>query len=243
MPSRRKAAVSASSKRRSATRTSVNWSRARSRASGSAGSSRVTSARCKPLGRCASRLCKTARMAGSWMAWKSSSTQTRGSPNPSGLRRPEGFGSARGVEIVEQRGHQRRLRRQLAGQQRGQQLGADGRVNPLQGGHQVGAEAQRVVVGLLQRQPGHRLVELGRPLRRQRRLAIAGRRGDQCQRMAGGQPCVQPRQQSRPRHLMAGRDRPVELGGQQRGSGGVRRHGGIIPARWTARQQRGCQKL
>jgi hypothetical protein len=66
--------------------------------------------------------------------------------------------------------------------------------------------------------------------------------GDQCQRMAGGH-LRQPSQQRRPRHLVAGRDRPVELGGQQRESGWVRRHGGIIPARWTARQQRGCQKL
>ncbi len=105
----------------------------------------------------------------------------------------------------------------MAGQQRGQQLGADGGVNPLQRGHEVGAEAQQVVVGFVQGQPGDRSVQLGGPLRGQRRLAIAGRRGDQRQRPAGGQAVVQPRHKRRPGHGMARGRGPVELGGEQGG--------------------------
>ena len=51
----RKSAASAAVKRRSAARSSVNWPRARSRARGRGGSSRVAMTRCICGGRCSSK--------------------------------------------------------------------------------------------------------------------------------------------------------------------------------------------
>ena len=52
----------------------------------------------------------------------------KGRAKPFGSSKTRRVWRQRGVEVVEQGRHQRRRRRQLAGQQRGQQLGADGRV-------------------------------------------------------------------------------------------------------------------
>ena len=92
------------------------------------------------------------------------------------------------AELVEQRGEDRLDRRWLGPLQQGQRPCADPRRHRLQRGHQVGPERRGLVVAWVERKP-RRGPFIGRsgcqPLGQQRRLAEAGRGGDERQLRLG----------------------------------------------------------
>ena len=79
----------------------------------------------------------------------------------------------------------------------------------------LGAKSNRVVIGVIQRQPGFGAAGLGGEFGQGRGLAKACRPADQ--RQAPGQPGPgqQPRRQPRARHAIAAQLGDVELGGKQ----------------------------
>jgi hypothetical protein len=97
-----------------------------------------------------------------------------------------------GTEFVEQRGEDRVDRRRLRRLEERERPRVDPGHGSPQRGDQVGPEGCRLIVALVEREPGHRL-SIGRricqPLGQQRRLAAARRRGDERQRPCG--PVIQ----------------------------------------------------
>ena len=84
-----------------------------------------------------------------------------------------------GSDLVDQRGQDDLDRRWLRGLERAQHAFFDIGLNRLQGGDEVGQEADRVVVTLIQREPGSAnrwfdSLATGYPLAGQRRLAETG---------------------------------------------------------------------
>ena len=91
-------------------------------------------------------------------------------------------------ELVEHRREDGLDRRWLGPPEHGQRMGADPRRHRLQRGDQVGPEGGGFVVSQVEREPRHR-PSIGRsgcqPLRQERRLAEAGRGGDERQLRLG----------------------------------------------------------
>jgi hypothetical protein len=104
----------------------------------------------------------------------------------------------------------------LPGMQRTQE-GARGlpeaAVNRLDGRYQVQEEAHRLVVPLVQRDPGHRKLATPAPVREQRRLAETGRRGDDRQLVP--RALIQLLVETRTRHGIRSTTGDVELGLEQ----------------------------
>ena len=108
-------------------------------------------------------------------------------------------------------------RRWLGLLQEGERTRADPRRHRLQRGDQVGPERHGLVVSLVEREPRHGPFtgRSGRqPLGQERRLAEAGRGGDEGQLRLG--PAAQALAQPRTCHQAASWPRDVELGLQQR---------------------------
>ena len=118
-----------------------------------------------------------------------------------------------GGQLVDQRRHQplEGCRRRRA-QQRADPL-PDPRPRPVQRGNHVPPEPHRVVVGCVQRQPGHRAVARRDPVGQQGRLAGPGRGAHQDQ--PPRQPLIERPRQPRARHEPRPRARHVQLGRQQ----------------------------
>ncbi|MCY1425594.1 hypothetical protein D9M71_413850 [compost metagenome] len=152
-------------------------------------------------------------------------------------------GIAQRLEVVEEEGEGLRQRHQLIGQVDGARdfVGADRklRCDVLQGADQVADEARRVVVGVVQGQPGHRAAG-----RRQRleglahdgRLAETGRRMHQDQPRGGA--FADAREQVGALQRRAADGRRLQLGAAQAGAGGrgwrgaVRHCGAPVRREW-----------
>ena len=118
-----------------------------------------------------------------------------------------------GRDIVDQRADQRVVtRRRRWASQRPQPPG-NARTRQVESGQHVAPEPYRVVVSLIEGQPGDRPGHVPGTLRQENRLAVTRRRGHQ------HQPAVQPvaelGRQPGARHQPRPRTRHVQLGGQQ----------------------------
>jgi len=118
-------------------------------------------------------------------------------------------------DVVDQRSHQMQQRRHL--RRMHDLLGAapDVCVHLLEGGDQIAQELHGVVVGVVQRQPDDRRIDLVRPRARQRRLAETRRGGDQGQACVFIQRAVEPRHQRPPADLARAQRRHRQFGRQQ----------------------------
>ena len=145
----------------------VSWPRARRRASGSGGSSRVAMTRCSCGGRCSSKKARA------WSTgWASIGVV---------VVQHQDQAVWQGGEVVEQRRQHRLGGRRLRGLERGQRALSHVRRDRLQRRDQIGQKAGGVVVAFVQRQPGGRQAAAGDPLADQRGLAKPGGGGDQGQ--------------------------------------------------------------
>ena len=82
-------------------------------------------------------------------------------------------------QLVEKKGKDRFRRWRLGCAQQLLHTAAKLRLLGLQGGNQIGEKTGRVVVVVIQRQPGDWVIGLGDPLANEGRFAKAGRCGDQ----------------------------------------------------------------
>ena len=118
-----------------------------------------------------------------------------------------------GGQLVDQRRDQALERRRRGRpEQRGHPF-ADPGAGPVQRGHRVTPEPGRIVVPLIQRQPGSRVGAAPGPVRQQDRLAVPGRGAYQDQ--PPGQALIQACRQPRPLHQARPRGGHVQLGGEQ----------------------------
>src|SRR5829696_10317460 len=118
-------------------------------------------------------------------------------------RQPEDLVAQSGEDGLE-------LLRRLQGTQEGARAPPEALVDRRDGRYQVQKEARRIVVPLVQRDPGHRKLATLRPVREQSRLAETGRRGDDGQ--LAPRALIQPLAQARTRHGFRTRTGHVELG-------------------------------
>jgi hypothetical protein len=133
----------------------------------------------------------------------------------------------RGLEVVDQRGHDALARHHPRRSQERQQVLPKASANTIERDDHIPPEPHRIVVFGVQRQPRHRPPRAGGPAGHQGGLAEAGGRAHKEQ--LPGHPLVEPFGQTRPAEEFAG-SRDVELGGQEVSSltacGGVRGRGG-----------------
>ena len=102
-----------------------------------------------------------------------------------------------GGNFVEQGGQNGFDLQRLGGLERSQQPLANSRLDRLQRGDQVRDEPRRIVIPLIQRQPGDRPPATGDPFADQGGLAKAGGGGDEGQFAARREALVQPFDQAR----------------------------------------------
>jgi hypothetical protein len=127
------------------------------------------------------------------------------------------------------------FRRLQCGRQSSTNLG----VNRLQGGDEVGQEADQVVIAFVQREPGDRLSRLLGPVAHQGCFAEAGRGRDKDELVALGNAQVEPFGEARPGDQVRPRRRDIEFRLQQRFW-----HTNIISENdglWCSRQGLGCR--
>jgi hypothetical protein len=117
-------------------------------------------------------------------------------------------------QLVDHHGRDRLARTGLRALQEPGGLLGNPRGDRVQRGGDVAPEPHRVVVSLVQRQPGHRPPAASGPVGQQGRLAEPGRGADQDQLAA--RPLVQTLQQPRARHEPGPRPWHMQLGRQQR---------------------------
>ena len=208
----RNSAASEGVNRRSAARSSVSWPRARHRARGRRGSSRVAMTRCICGGRCSSRNAR-ASSTGS-----ESTTMVVVEDEDDTVRESR--------DLVEQ-GRQHRFGGWRLGRlEHAQHPLPNIRRDRPQSGDEVGQEARRIAVPFVQGKPGRtnlrfKTAAAGRPLADHRGLAEAGRGGHKDQ--PAPQTLVQPFDQAGAKNHVGPKRRDVELGGEDR-----RRHEAII---------------
>ena len=133
----------------------------------------------------------------------------------------QGQGAGRGGDVVDQGGHQAldgcRARRGKARRVKHRLDGApDPPIDLLQSGDQIVEELDRIVVTLVERDPGYLARAGADPLGDQCGLAKAGRRGNEGQPVPPAEPVVQLLEEMRARHQVGSGQRDIELGGQER---------------------------
>ena len=118
-----------------------------------------------------------------------------------------------GGDLVEQGGQDRCGRQRRRGVEHSHHPRPDLRRDRLQGSDEVGEEARRVVIPVVQREPGGRAVAPGDPCADEGGLAEAGGGGDEGQ--GAVQPLVEPREQAGAADKVRPGRGEIEFGGEQ----------------------------